>query len=186
MSSYTGVQELVGENEPNTDVSQHRRGSNIIKQVPHDPSKRTMINLDGGEFTDTKGLSVVKSEKSERLSEEAKRSALKRFDSKEARRFTRARKSVELFKWEGLSDVLVHDAWENSMKKRYPDIMSKARGESVKWHRRPVFNLRAAYNGALVKKYGSDPANHPIYDDELWKQCAGDDKKGGVFGWGYP
>ncbi|GKF03058.1 hypothetical protein Tco_0029981, partial [Tanacetum coccineum] len=38
--------------------------------------------------------SVVKSEKSERLREEAKRSALKRFDSKEARRFTRARKSV--------------------------------------------------------------------------------------------
>ena len=38
----------------------------------------------------------------------------------------------ELFKWEGFSDVLVHDAWENSMKKRYPDIMSKARTESVK------------------------------------------------------
>ncbi|GKC40603.1 hypothetical protein Tco_1052987 [Tanacetum coccineum] len=38
--------------------------------------------------------SVVKSEKSERLSEEAKRSDLKRFDSKEARRFTKARKSV--------------------------------------------------------------------------------------------
>ncbi|GJU02904.1 RRP6-like protein 3 isoform X1 [Tanacetum coccineum] len=37
---------------------------------------------------------LVKSEKSERLSEEAKRSALKRFDSKEARRFTRAIKSV--------------------------------------------------------------------------------------------
>ncbi|GJX14723.1 transposase, Ptta/En/Spm [Tanacetum coccineum] len=38
----------------------------------------------------------------------------------------------ELFKWEGLSDVLVNDAWENSMKKRYPDIMSKAKNESLK------------------------------------------------------
>nr|GEV24935.1 hypothetical protein [Tanacetum cinerariifolium] len=38
----------------------------------------------------------------------------------------------ELFKWEGLSDVSVHDAWENSMKKRYPYIMLKAGGESVK------------------------------------------------------
>ena len=28
--------------------------------------------------------------------------------------------------------MLVHDEWENSMKKRYPDIMSKARNESVK------------------------------------------------------
>ncbi|GJR46346.1 transposase, Ptta/En/Spm [Tanacetum coccineum] len=194
----------------------------------------------------------------------------------------------ELFKWEGLSDVLVHNAWENSMKKRYPDIMSKARGESVKlakeagvqfegadwvlislshdtrkwikskhwedmidrvwktekWlnkavsgsknrntmkegcvskhcagsitisqhkrkfeqvHKRPpiaaeLFELThmkngafitlkservaAAYNVALVEKYGSEPANHPIYDGDLWKQCARDDKKGGVFGWG--
>ena len=35
-----------------------------------------------------------------------------------------------------------------------------------------------------MDKYGSDPANHPIYDDDLWKKCAGDDTKGGVFGWG--
>ncbi|GJY81297.1 hypothetical protein Tco_0494048 [Tanacetum coccineum] len=32
--------------------------------------------------------------------------------------------------------------------------------------------VMAAYNGALVKKYGSDSANHPIYDNDLWKQCA--------------
>ncbi|GKD41901.1 hypothetical protein Tco_1266546 [Tanacetum coccineum] len=44
---------------------------------------------------DKRLILIVKSEKSERLSEEAKRSALKRFDSKEARRFTRARKSVK-------------------------------------------------------------------------------------------
>nr|GEW19509.1 putative transposase, Ptta/En/Spm, plant [Tanacetum cinerariifolium] len=42
----------------------------------------------------------------------------------------------------------------------------------------------AAYNGALVDKYGSDYANHPIYDDDLWKKYARDDMKGGVFGWG--
>ncbi|GJY92720.1 hypothetical protein Tco_0508502, partial [Tanacetum coccineum] len=41
ISSDTGVQEPVREDEPNTDVSQRRRGSNIIEQVPHDPSKRT-------------------------------------------------------------------------------------------------------------------------------------------------
>nr|GEW82621.1 hypothetical protein [Tanacetum cinerariifolium] len=90
----TGVQK--GENEPNTDASQCRRGLNIIEQVPRDPSKRIMISLDGGEFTDPKAH------------------------------------FKELFKWEGVSDVLVHDVWENSMKKRYSDIMSKARGESMK------------------------------------------------------
>ncbi|GKB14077.1 hypothetical protein Tco_0848000 [Tanacetum coccineum] len=30
-----------------------RRRSNVINQVPHDPSKRTMISLDGGRFTVT-------------------------------------------------------------------------------------------------------------------------------------
>nr|GEV05930.1 hypothetical protein [Tanacetum cinerariifolium] len=44
--------------------------------------------------------------------------------------------------------------------------------------------VATAYNGALVEKYGSVPANHPIYDDDLWKKCAKDDMKGGVFGWG--
>nr|GEV61919.1 hypothetical protein [Tanacetum cinerariifolium] len=174
MSSDTGVQEPVGEDELNTDASQRQRGSNIIEQVPQDPSKMKMICLDGGEFTD--------------------------------------QRSFELFKWEGLRDVLVHDASENSIKKRYSDIMSKARNESVKLAKAAgtstqtpptaaeLFELThtkneafitskservaASYNGALVKKYGSDPANHPIYDDDLWKKYAEDDMKGGVFGWG--
>nr|GEU32264.1 hypothetical protein [Tanacetum cinerariifolium] len=72
----------------------------------------------------------------------------------------------ELFKWEGLSDVLVYDAWENSMKKRYLDIMLNARRESVK------LAQAATYNGALVDKYRSDPTNHPIYNDDLLKQSA--------------
>ncbi|GJW92179.1 hypothetical protein Tco_0169732 [Tanacetum coccineum] len=50
ISSDTGVQEPVREDEPNTSVSQRRRGSNIIEQVPHDPSKRTMT----GDSTDPK------------------------------------------------------------------------------------------------------------------------------------
>ena len=50
MSSDTCAQEAVVQDEPNTDISQRRRGSNIIEQVPHDPSKRTMISLDGGEY----------------------------------------------------------------------------------------------------------------------------------------
>nr|GEV26037.1 hypothetical protein [Tanacetum cinerariifolium] len=48
------AQEPIGEDEPNTNVSQRRRGSNIIEQVLQNPSKRTMISLDGGEFTDPK------------------------------------------------------------------------------------------------------------------------------------
>lgn len=50
MSPDTCVQEAVVQDEPNTDISQRRRGLNIIEQVPHDSSKRTMISLDGGEY----------------------------------------------------------------------------------------------------------------------------------------
>ncbi|PWA52139.1 Nucleic acid-binding, OB-fold [Artemisia annua] len=46
----------------------------------------------------------------------------------------------------------------------------------------PVHLMAWINNG--LHKYGSDPASHPVYDDDLWKQCAGDDMKGGVFGWG--
>ncbi|GJY98497.1 transposase, Ptta/En/Spm [Tanacetum coccineum] len=209
MSSDTWAQEPVGDDEPNTDVSQRRRGSNIIEQVPQDPSKRTMISLDDGEFTDPKVVRKITS-------------ILKTMFNGSWTTWKEVDKSgrdelwahfKELFKWEGLSDVLVHNAWKNSMKKRYPDITLKAKLESMKLakaageqvHKRPptaaeLFELThmkngafvtlkservaAAYNGALVEKYGSDPANHPIYDDDLWKQCAGDDKKGRVFGWG--
>ncbi|GKF02846.1 hypothetical protein Tco_0029769, partial [Tanacetum coccineum] len=57
--------------------------------------------------------------------------------------------------------------------------MLKARGKSVKLAQA----AGATYNGALVVKHGSNPATHPIYDDDLLKQCVRDDAKGGVFGW---
>ncbi|GJS02440.1 hypothetical protein Tco_0318948 [Tanacetum coccineum] len=50
-----------GDDEPNTNVSLRQRGSNIIEQVPQDPSKRTMISLDGGEFTDPKVVRKITS-----------------------------------------------------------------------------------------------------------------------------
>ncbi|GJU30990.1 transposase, Ptta/En/Spm [Tanacetum coccineum] len=42
------------EDELNTESSHARRRSNFIKQAPSDPSKRPMITLDGGGFTNTK------------------------------------------------------------------------------------------------------------------------------------
>nr|GEU64250.1 hypothetical protein [Tanacetum cinerariifolium] len=97
--------------EPNTDVSRHQRGSNIIEQVPYDPSKRNMISLDGREFT----------------------------DPKVSRKITSILKTMFNASWTTWKEVdkSAHDElWahfkENSMKKRYPDIMLKAIGESVK------------------------------------------------------
>ncbi|GJZ27368.1 hypothetical protein Tco_0571621, partial [Tanacetum coccineum] len=123
MSSDTRAQEPVGGDELNTNVSQRRRGSNIIEQVPQDPSKRTMISLDDGEFTDPKVIHKITS-------------ILKTMFNGSWTTWKEVENSGHDELWahlkEGLSDVLVHDAWENSMKKRYPDIMSKARLESVK------------------------------------------------------
>ncbi|GJT24362.1 hypothetical protein Tco_0894299 [Tanacetum coccineum] len=45
--------------ESNAETSHGRRCSNFIIQVPRDPSKRTMINLDGGGFTATTISSYV-------------------------------------------------------------------------------------------------------------------------------
>nr|GEU48711.1 hypothetical protein [Tanacetum cinerariifolium] len=208
MSHDTGVQEPVGEDGLNMDVSQRQRGSNIIEQVPQDPSKMTMISLDGGEFTEPKVVRKITSIL--RTMFNGSWTTWKEVDKSGRDELWAHFK--ELFKWEGLSDVLVHDAWENSMKKRYLNIMSKARNESVKLAKAAGTSTQmppttaelfefthtkneafitskskrvaATYNGALVEKYRPDPANHPIYDDDLSKKCAGDDMKGGVFGWG--
>ncbi|GJZ09130.1 transposase, Ptta/En/Spm [Tanacetum coccineum] len=74
--------------ELNTESSHARRRSNFIKQAPSDPSKRPMITLDGGWFTNTKR--------------------------------------------EVVTDVLVCEVWEDTMKNRYPNIMLKARNELIK------------------------------------------------------
>ena len=36
----------------------------------------------------------------------------------------------------------------------------------------------------MIEKYGDDLTQHPVGDEELWKQCAGGSKKGRVFGVG--
>ncbi|GJX53148.1 hypothetical protein Tco_0281517 [Tanacetum coccineum] len=70
------------------------RGSLFLKiRTDEYASKPYQIVLDTTK--DLENTSVVKSEKSERVSEGARRFALKRFDSKEARRFSRAIESVE-------------------------------------------------------------------------------------------
>nr|GEW21600.1 hypothetical protein [Tanacetum cinerariifolium]GEW22182.1 hypothetical protein [Tanacetum cinerariifolium] len=125
------AQEPVGEDEPNTNVYQRRKGSNIIKQVLQDPSKRTMISLDGREFTDPK----------------------------------------ELFKYEGLSDVLVHDAWENNMKKRYPNIMSKTRRESMKLAKVVGVQFEGA-DCTILKPYNTEWIKSKHWEDMIdcvWK-----------------
>ncbi|KAL4585756.1 hypothetical protein LXL04_010381 [Taraxacum kok-saghyz] len=40
------------------------------------------------------------------------------------------------------------------------------------------------YRKAMIEKYGDDLTQHPVGDDELWKQCAGGSTKGRVFGVG--
>nr|GEW62970.1 transposase, Ptta/En/Spm [Tanacetum cinerariifolium] len=93
----------------NAESSQGRRRSNVINQVPHDPSKRTMISLDGGRFTATTIRVIIYIFKN-------------MFNGSEP---LGMRLTV-------VADVLVREVWEASMQKLYLGLMSKARDESIK------------------------------------------------------
>ncbi|GJZ11834.1 hypothetical protein Tco_0546593 [Tanacetum coccineum] len=111
----------------NAESSQGRRRSNVINQVPHDPSKRTMISLDGGRFTATTIRMIIYIFKNmfngswttwNKVNTSARDELWELFKA--------------FFQWEVVADVLVHEVWEASMWKLYPGLMSKARDESIK------------------------------------------------------
>ncbi|PWA89856.1 Transposon, En/Spm-like protein [Artemisia annua] len=113
--------------EPNAESSQGRRRSNVINHVPHDPSKRTMITLDGGRFTATVILMIIYIFKNKFNGSWTTWNEVNRFARDELWALSKA-----FFQWEVVSDVLVREVWEDSMRKLYPGLMSMAKGESIK------------------------------------------------------
>nr|GEW96588.1 hypothetical protein [Tanacetum cinerariifolium] len=84
--------------ESNAESSHSRRRSNVNNQVPRDPSKRTMITLDGGGYDRDKLWGLLK----------------------------------DFFQWGVVDDVLVRGVWEDYIRKLNPNLMSKAKEESIK------------------------------------------------------
>lgn len=62
--------------------------------------------------------------------------------------------------------MLVNDAWENSMKKRYPDIMSKARTESVKLAQAAGVKFDGG-DCTLLKPYNSEWIKSSHWEDMI-------------------
>ncbi|GKB95924.1 hypothetical protein Tco_0982061 [Tanacetum coccineum] len=152
------------EDELNTESSHARRRSNFIKQAPSDPSKRPMITLDGGGFTNTKVSRTITT-------------IFKNMFNGSWTTWKEVNKSnrdelwayfKKCFQWEVVTDVLVREVWEDTMKNHYPNIMLKARNESIKMARL----AEAAYKEAVVAKYRPSPYTHPIFDLDLWEYCS--------------
>ncbi|GKB19708.1 hypothetical protein Tco_0853631, partial [Tanacetum coccineum] len=113
------------EDESNVESSHARRRSSFINQAPHDPSKRPMITLDGGGFADTKVSRTITT-------------IFKNMFNGSWTTWKEGNKSdhdelwayfKKLFQWEVVTDVLVREVWEDTMKNRYPNIMLKARND---------------------------------------------------------
>nr|GEV49584.1 hypothetical protein [Tanacetum cinerariifolium] len=82
---------------------QARRCKNIINQALYDPSKRKMITLGSCGFSDPKEVNKT-----------ARDDLWAHFK--------------HLFQWEVVTDGLVREVWEDTIKNRYPDIMFKLLG----------------------------------------------------------
>ncbi|GJR73186.1 hypothetical protein Tco_0085551 [Tanacetum coccineum] len=99
--------------ESNAESSHSRRRSNVINQVPRDPSERTMITLDGGGFTATTICMII-------------------YIFKNMFNGSWTTCNEDFFQWGVVDDVLVRGVWEDCIRKLYPNLMSKAKEESIK------------------------------------------------------
>ncbi|GJS96133.1 transposase, Ptta/En/Spm [Tanacetum coccineum] len=154
-----------------------------------------MISLDGGEFTDAKVSRKITSILKTMFN--GSWTTWKEVD-KSARDELWAHFKAAGVQFEGADCTILKPYNPEWIKSKHWEDMIDRVWKTKKWLNKAVSGsknrntvkevfldyLQAAYNGAVVDKYGSDPANHPFYDDDLWKKCAGDDMKGGVFGWG--
>ncbi|PWA59536.1 hypothetical protein CTI12_AA390470 [Artemisia annua] len=78
------------------------------------------------------------------------------------------------FQWEVVADLLVCEVWEDSMRKLYPNLMSKARDVSIKMAQLDGFILKP-YNPEWIKScYGEDMIDR-VWNmkSKLSKRCVG-------------
>nr|GEW21218.1 transposase, Ptta/En/Spm [Tanacetum cinerariifolium] len=100
-------------NESNAESSHSRGRSNVNNQVPRDPSKRTMITLDGGGFTTTTIRMIIYI-----------------IENMFNGYWTTWNK--DFFQWGVVDDVLVCGVWEDCIRKLYPNLMSNPKEDSIK------------------------------------------------------
>nr|GEU38355.1 transposase, Ptta/En/Spm [Tanacetum cinerariifolium] len=152
----------------NAESSQVRRCLDIINQVPHDPSKRRMISLDGGRFIATTIRMIIY--------------ILKNMFNGSWTTWTELLYAYAFFQWEVVPVVLVHKVSEASMRNIYPCLMSKARDDSIKMAQ-PAgvefdgsdFSVLKPYNPKWIESSYWEDMIDRVWNKrgKLWKHCGG-------------
>ncbi|CAI9299560.1 unnamed protein product [Lactuca saligna] len=162
------------ESQPSSSV----RGSNILEQVPSNPSKRKFIEVDSKkEFTDQ--ISVIR----------AITCILKTMFDGPWTSWKKVDKEHRDAMWEhfkGLyvlpeeTDVLARKVWEDCMKKRFPDVMRRAREASLKLAK--AANANASLEGDLnllkdyrpnwIKKEYWEKMINEVWTTSKWKRLS--------------
>ncbi|XP_052621920.1 uncharacterized protein LOC111879154 isoform X2 [Lactuca sativa] len=147
------------ESQPSSSV----RGSNILEQVPSNPSKRKFIEFDSEkEFTNQ--ISVIRAIACIlKTMFDGPWTSWKKVDKEHHDAMWEHFKG--LYVWPEATDVLARKVWEDCMKKRFPDIMRRAREESLKLAK--AANVNASLEGDLnlLKEY------HPNWiKKEYWEK----------------
>ncbi|GJU13672.1 hypothetical protein Tco_1136068 [Tanacetum coccineum] len=145
--------------ESNAESSHGRRRSNVINQVPRDPSKRTMITLDGGGFTATTIRMIIYIFKNMFSGSWTTWNEVNRSARDELWALFKA-----FFQWGVVDDVLVREVWEGCMRKLYPNLMSKARDESIKMAQLDGVQFDG-YEFSILKPYNPEWIKSTYWED---------------------
>ncbi|GKB14756.1 transposase, Ptta/En/Spm, partial [Tanacetum coccineum] len=70
------------------------------------------------------------------------------------------------FEWENVTDVMVREVWEDTMKNRYPNIMLKARKESIKMARLAGVHFDG-YDFSVLKPYNPKWIQSRYWEDMI-------------------
>ncbi|CAI9284921.1 unnamed protein product [Lactuca saligna] len=138
-------------NDAESQPSSLVRGSNILEQVPSNPSKRKFIEVDSEkEFTDQ--ISVIRAITCIlKTMFDGPWTSWKKVDKEHRDAMWEHFKG--LYVWPEETNVLARKVWEDCMKKRFPDIMRRAREASLKLAK--AANVNASLEGdlSLLKDY---------------------------------
>ncbi|XP_052620603.1 uncharacterized protein LOC128126702 [Lactuca sativa] len=162
------------ESQPSSSV----RGSNILEQVPSNPSKRKFIEVDSEkEFTNQ--ISVIRAIACIlKTMFDGPWTSWKKVDKEHRDAMWEHFKG--LYVWPEATDVLARKVWEDCMKKRFPDIMRRAREESLKLAK--AANVNASLEGDLnllkdyhpnwIKKEYWEKMINEVWTTSKWKRLS--------------
>ncbi|CAI9291272.1 unnamed protein product [Lactuca saligna] len=162
------------ESQPSSSV----RGSNILEQVPSNPSKRKFIEVDSEkEFTDQ--ISVIRAITCIlKTMFDGPWTSWKKVDKEHRDAMWEHFKG--LYVWPEETDVLARKVWEDCMKKRFPDVMRRAREASLKLAK--AANVNASLEGDLnllkdyrpnwIKKEYWEKMINEVWTTSKWKRLS--------------